>query len=162
MATEQPEPITVTLKYTSRKVAKPTNGGPLKPAQLKMKPEQLKKGKLLIFKLPGEKTINMWVQVTAKPTLDSLLKAKRLKKGTLIAFKSAHGGDLDLKLEPESAFKPHTFKSGQRKPVLVTKELKKVDIWCGGRFVANYEDDPRKITIRPQRNQMGLHGDGGN
>ncbi|HXK05653.1 MAG TPA: hypothetical protein VMS37_24835 [Verrucomicrobiae bacterium] len=106
--------------------------------------------------------------VSARPTISSLLKAKRLKKGTLITFKSGQG-DVKLLLEPKSAFKPAAFQTGDD-PVLVTKVPKKVNIWCGGKFLVNYnglhkEETPvlpREIRITPKHNRLGVHGDDGN
>jgi hypothetical protein len=104
--------------------------------------------------------------VSAKPTIDSLLKANRLKKGKLITFKSRQG-DLKLLLEPKSVFQPATFQTGDD-PVLVTKVPRKVSIWCGGKFlVRNYPGRPeplalpREVRITPRRNRLGVQGDVG-
>ena len=135
MATGQPRPIIVTLKYSFGKEG----------------------------------------AVTAKPTINSLLRAKRLQKGKRIIFKSRQG-DLKLLLEPKSAFKPATFETGDD-PVLVMKAPKEVNIWCGGKFlVKNYNGGqkghgphkgetpvlPQEVRITPKRNQLGVHGDDGN
>src|SRR5689334_750057 len=126
MATGQPRPIVVTLKYSFGK----------------------------------EKA------VTAKPTINSLLKAKRLQKGKLITFRSSQG-DLKLLLEPKSAFKPAIFQTGDD-PVRLMKAPKEVNIWCGGKFlVKNYSGRqkghgghheetpalPKEVRTTPQRNR---------
>lgn len=88
-------------------------------------------------------------------------KKLHLKEHDLVEFLCDQGA-LHLMLDPEDAYHPHTFRTGDA-PVHVKKSAKGM-IWCGGTFQISepgYGSQQRTVTIDPQKKQYGSTNDPG-